>query len=146
MARDEIGAGARILRTPRAAGVAGVVFSLLLGIVLVLLRLSVPSIETEPGAWLTDSGRRGDLSVALALVPFAGIAFLWFMGVVRDRIGDQEDRFIATVFLGSGLLFVAMLFAGAAVFGALLPASLPPGRASRGRRSGTWSAGSPPSC
>jgi hypothetical protein len=117
---DEVGVEVRILRTPRAAGVAGVVFSLLMGIVLVLLRLSVPSIETGPGAWLTDSGRRRDLSVALALVPFAGIAFLWFMGVVRDRIGEREDRFIATVFLGSGLLFVAMLFVGAAVFGALV--------------------------
>jgi hypothetical protein len=60
------------------------------------------------------------LSVALALVPFAGIAFLWFMGVVRDRIGERDDRFVATVFLGSGLLFVAMLFVGAAVYGALI--------------------------
>ena len=55
----------------------------------------------------------------MSLIPFAGIAFLWFMGVVRDRIGEREDRFIATVFLGSGLLFVAMLFAGAAVAGAI---------------------------
>lgn len=60
--------------------------------------------------------------VALYLVPFAGIAFLWFVGVVRDRIGALEDRFFATVFLGSGLLFVAMLFAGAATLAALLSA------------------------
>jgi hypothetical protein len=40
----------------------------------------------------------------------AGIAFLWFIGVIRDHLGDREDRFFATVFLGSGLLFVAMLF------------------------------------
>ena len=58
--------------------------------------------------------------IALNLVPFAGIAFLWFVGVIRDRIGDREDRFFATVFLGSGLLFVAMLFVGAAVAGGLL--------------------------
>ena len=43
-------------------------------------------------------------------MPFAGIAFLWFIGVIRDRIGQHEDRFFATVLLGSGLLFVAMLF------------------------------------
>lgn len=119
MAGNELDAGARMMRTPRAAGVAGVAFSLLLGLALVLLRLSIPSIQTEPGAWLTDPDRRRALSVALALVPFAGIAFLWFMGVVRDRIGEREDRFVATVFLGSGLLFVAMLFTGAAVYGAL---------------------------
>lgn len=120
MTGDELDAGARMLRTPRAAGVAGVAFSLLLGLALVLLRLSIPSIQTEAGDWLTNPDRRRALSVALALVPFAGIAFLWFMGVVRDRIGQREDRFVATVFLGSGLLFVAMLFTGAAVYGALV--------------------------
>jgi hypothetical protein len=103
MAGDELEARVRVMRTPRAAGVAGVAFSLLLGLALVLLRLSVPAIGTEPGDWLTNPDRRRTLSVALALVPFARIAFLWFMGVVRDRIGDREDRFVATVFLGSGL-------------------------------------------
>src|SRR5262249_43164738 len=58
--------------------------------------------------------------LALELVPFAGIAFLWFIGVVRDRIGQREDRFFATVFLGSGLLFVALLFVASAVTAAFL--------------------------
>ena len=60
------------------------------------------------------------MSIALGLVPFAGIAFLWFIGVIRDRIGEREDRFFATVFLGSGLLFIAMVFVGTAVVGGLL--------------------------
>jgi hypothetical protein len=102
------------LRTPRAAAAAGIVFSLLLGLVLILLLVSAPSDTATEGAWLTDSSRRATLALALNLVPFAGIAFLWFIGVVRDRIGQREDRFFATVFLGSGLLFVAMLFVGAA--------------------------------
>ena len=46
-------------------------------------------------------------------MPFAGIAFLWFIGVVRDQLGEVEDRLFSTVFLGSGLLFLAMLFQGA---------------------------------
>ena len=50
-------------------------------------------------------------------MPFAGIAFLWFIGVVRDRLGGHEDKLFATVFLGSGLLFLAMLFASAALAG-----------------------------
>ena len=51
-------------------------------------------------------------SVALAttMAPFAGISFLWFLGVIHDRLGDLEDRFFATVLSGSGLLFVAMIF------------------------------------
>ena len=60
------------------------------------------------------------MAVALNLVPFAGIAFLWFIGVVRDRIGQREDRFFASVFLGSGLLFVGMLFVAAAFGGGLI--------------------------
>jgi hypothetical protein len=106
------------LRTPRSAAVAGILFALLLGTSYVLLRLAVPS---DPGAdevWL-ESNRR-TVTFALSLVPFAGIAFLWFIGVVRDRMGDLEDRFFATVFLGSGLLFLAMTFAAAAVGGAMI--------------------------
>ena len=58
--------------------------------------------------------------MGLNLIPYAGIAFLWFIGVIRDRLGDSEDRFFATVFLGSGLLFLALTFVGAALAGALL--------------------------
>jgi hypothetical protein len=118
MSRPEPIAGAR-LRTPRAAAVAGILFSLLLGLALVLIIASAPPDPTKTGAWLTDPARRNALSVALNLVPFAGIAFLWFIGVVRDRVGQLEDRFFASVFLGSGLLFVAMLFAGAAFAGGI---------------------------
>jgi hypothetical protein len=111
------------LRTPRAAAVAGIVFSVLLIFALVLLRLSVPTDPRTAGTWLTDSGRRAAVRIALNLIPFAGIAFLWFIGVLRDRIGQREDRFFATVFLGSGLLFVAMLFVAAAVAGGLFAAA-----------------------
>jgi hypothetical protein len=87
---------------------------------LVLLRVSAPAHAAHPGAWLTDPQRRAGVAIALNLVPFAGIAFLWFIGVLRDRVGEREDRFFATVFLGSGLLFVAMLFVAAAVSGGLI--------------------------
>jgi len=110
------------LRTPRAAAVAGIIFSLLMATALVLLRISVPAHPGGTGAWLTNSGKRAAVAVALNFVPFAGIAFLWFIGVLRDRIGEREDRFFATVFLGSGLLFVAMLFVAAAVSGGLIAA------------------------
>jgi hypothetical protein len=108
------------LRTPRAAAFAGIIFSVLLITALTLLRLSAPPSPATAGTWLTDSAHRAALAVGLNLVPFAGIAFLWFIGVLRDRIGEREDRFFATVFLGSGLLFVAMIFVGAATAGALV--------------------------
>jgi len=120
------------LRTPRAAAVAGILFSVLLITALVLLRVSVPAHPAVPGAWLTNSGRRTTVALALNLIPFAGIAFLWFVGVVRDRIGEREDRFFATVFLGSGLLFVGMLFVGAAVAGGLIAGHPQPGPSAGG--------------
>jgi len=115
------------LRAPRAAAVAGIIFSVLLLSAMVLLRVSVPAHPAVPGEWLTDSHRRTAVALALNLIPFAGIAFLWFIGVVRDRIGEREDRLFATVFLGSGLLFVAMLFVGGAVAAGLIAGQLQSG-------------------
>jgi hypothetical protein len=126
MAQGPLQAGSP-LRTPRAAAVAGIIFSVLLITALVLLRVSVPAHPAVPGAWLTDSRRRAAVAIALNLVPFAGIAFLWFIGVLRDRIGQREDRFFATVFLGSGLLFVGMLFVAAALAGGLIASVAPSG-------------------
>ena len=104
-----------LLTTPRSAAVAGIVFSLLLFLALVIIRLSTSADPGQEGHWLTDPAKRAAVGVAINLVPFAGIAFLWFIGVIRDRIGQHEDRFFATVFLGSGLLFVAMLFVSCAI-------------------------------
>ena len=106
------------LKTPRAAAIAGVVFSILLFAALWLLRSAIPADPLESGAWITNGV--ADVALALNLIPFAGIAFLWFIGVLRDRSGELEDRFFATVFFGSGLLFLAMLFVGAAVIGAIV--------------------------
>jgi hypothetical protein len=102
---------ARSLKTPRAAAIAGIVFAIILTVVLVLLSLARLSPPTTAEDWLTSR----EITLALSLVPFAGVAFLWLIGVVRDRIGASEDRFFATVFLGSGLLFVALLFVAAGI-------------------------------
>src|SRR3954468_21304152 len=106
------------LKTPKAAAIAGIVFSLLLIIIFYLFRNAVPADPREPGIWLTAN--RDSVAFALNLLPFAGIAFLWFIGVLRDRLGEQEDRFFATVFFGSALLFMTMIFVSAAIIGALL--------------------------
>jgi hypothetical protein len=107
----------RRLRTPRAAAVAGIMFGLLLGTAYVLIRIAIPA-DLEDAAWLEENS--GIVTLALSLVPFAGIAFLWFVGVVRDRLGRLEDQFFSTVFFGSGLLFLAMVFVSAAGAAGLL--------------------------
>jgi len=108
------------LKTPRAAAIAGIVFSVLMISGLLLFRISIPANPLEADTWLKTSS--GTLVRTLYMVPFAGIAFLWFIGVIRDRLGELEDQCFATVFLGSGLLFVAMLFASAAVTGGMIMA------------------------
>lgn len=110
------------LRSPRAAAIAGIAFALIFGAAIVLVRIAIPSGSQSASSWLDDRWRRNAVLVALYLVPFAGLAFLWFVGVIRDRIGLAEDRLFATVFLGTGLLFVAMLFVAAAVAGGLIAA------------------------
>lgn len=105
--------GLHRLSTPRAAAAAGVLFAVLFGTALVLIRTALPE-GAEPGAqWLQPGSTH--LKVAAVMMPFAGIAFLWFMGVVRDGLGAYEDKFFATVFLGSGLLFLAMMFIASGV-------------------------------
>lgn len=103
----------RKLSTPRAAAVAGVLFALLFAAALVLIRTSIPEHPEIGTSWI-ESGR-GKIHVAALLLPFAGIMFLWFIGVVRDGFGSYEDKFFSSVFIGSGLLFLAMLFAASAV-------------------------------
>ena len=113
----------RRLDSPRAAALAGVLFALLFTAALVLIRTALPD-QLSPGtAWL-DGGTQTRLTIGLSLVPFAGIAFLWFMGVVRDRFKESEDQLFSSVFIGSGLLFLAMVFVSTAIAGGIV-ASVP---------------------
>ena len=105
------GLTAPLWRTRRSAAVAGIVFAVLLLVAMTLIRLALS--DADPESLRGNAGRREQIRLGLHLVPFAGIAFLWFIGVVRDQIGAVEDRLFSSVFLGSGLLFVAMMFVGA---------------------------------
>ena len=106
------------LRTPRAAAIAGILFSGLLIAAFLLFLSAVPRDSLEHGTWLATGLDR--VVLAINLIPFAGVAFLWFIGVVRDRLAEAEDRLFATVFLGSGLIFLVLMFVATAVFGAIV--------------------------
>jgi hypothetical protein len=118
MTETQISQARRALKSPRSAAIAGIIFAVLYGASLVLIRLSIPADITSDITWLETN--KGTISAALFLVPYAGIAFLWFIGVIRDLFGELEDRLFATVFLGSGLLFLATTFVGAALAGGLV--------------------------
>jgi hypothetical protein len=108
----------RRLRTPRAAAIAGILFAILQITASVIFLVSLPADSIYQTDWLEEQSR--NISFALGLMPFAGIAFLWFMGVIRDRLGHLEDQFFSTLFFGSGLLYLAMTFATAAIAGGLI--------------------------
>jgi hypothetical protein len=108
----------RRLSTPRAAAIAGILFGLLFGASLVLMRSAIPAVISADPSWAQAGSLK--ISIALGLMPFAGIAYLWFIGVVRDKLGEHEDKFFSTVFFGSSLLFLAMVFVSMAIAGGIL--------------------------
>ena len=120
MTETQISLTRQALKTPRSAAIAGIIYAVLYGASMVLLNISL---SQEPAAGLarTVTDPR-TVALALNLIPYAGIAFLWFIGVIRDLLSESEDRLFATVFLGSGLLFLALTFIGAALAAGLLSA------------------------
>ena len=118
--KARLGHAERRAATPLAGAVAGILFAALFTISVAIMVTSVQDLATDTGAWLeTDAGR---FKFAVGLIPFAGLFFLWFIAVARERLGRYEDQFFSTVFLGSGLLFLAMIFAAAASAGAMVAA------------------------
>jgi len=105
-------------RTRRSAAIAGILFGVLLLAAMIMLRIALS--EGGLATLEANAQQRNLIRISLSLVPFAGIAFLWFIGVVREQLGEIEDRLFSTVFMGSGLLFLAMLFTGAATSTSLL--------------------------
>ena len=109
----------REIRSPRAAAFAGIGYAILMitgmTILASITRVNLEDITIE----LLESWSK-KASLIILLVPFAGIAFLWFTGVVRDMLGEQEDRFFATLFYGSGIIQVVLLFIWGAIFAAIM--------------------------
>lgn len=87
---------------------------------LIALRLfdRVPRLSLEEDqltAWYDDPDNRSGLLLGLNLAAISSIAFLWFVAVIRRRIGDREDRFFSTVFFGSAVAYVATWLIAAAM-------------------------------
>ena len=111
----------RSLRTPHSAAFAGIAFAILTLVVMVLLHTALPGDPPREPDWLITHDRQ--VRVAVTLMPFAVIAFLWFMGVLRDLLGFREDQFFSTIFLGSGLLFLGAVLVWVSSIAATLAAA-----------------------
>ncbi len=110
------------LKAPRAAGIAGLAFAVLFTTALIALRQQplVGATDSEIVDWF--NGRQRRVCRRRRAVPRAVQRHR--VPVVHrghpDRVGAREDRFLATVFLGSGLLFIALMFAAAAAAGSIV--------------------------
>jgi hypothetical protein len=92
-------------------------FAVLFSAGLLLIRIS-PLSSRDAGELAAQfaEGRDQALFIATAyLLPFAAVMFLWFIAVIRDQLGEREDKFFGTVFFGSGILFVGLILAASAV-------------------------------
>lgn len=106
------------LRSPRSAAIAGILYALMTATSMILIENIVNATPNDINrAWLEIWSPTA--SIALFLIPLSGIAFLWFTGVIRELIGDREDRFFATIYFGSAIILIAMTYIWAAVLGAI---------------------------
>ena len=111
----------REVRSPRAAAFAGIGYAILMYLIMISTFAAKIQPENISREWFENWSDTA--SLVIALVPFAGIAFLWFTGVVRDQLSYHEGRFFATIFFGSGIIQVVLLFIWSAVFGAIMVTS-----------------------
>jgi hypothetical protein len=120
-AKHQPGERIQRLKAPPAAATAGILFAILFSASVSLIRVNMPVDLSEGVSWIKSV--YGPLQVALVLMPFAVIAFLWFVAVIRDWLGEHEDQFFSTVFFGSGLLFLAMVCISMAIAGGIVVAA-----------------------
>ena len=111
-------------KTPKAAALAGIVFAVLMLAAFAILIQAIEPRLNDTGGWAQAKAHA--VQFALQLIPVAGVAFLWFIGVLRDRLGPNEDKLFATVFFGSGVLFVGLIFVAAAATSSILFAAEDP--------------------
>lgn len=117
----------RRVRSLEAAAVAGVVYAVLTigGLLLLAQFPSLDQSDEEITSWFENSANQSSLILGLNLVAVSSVAFLWFVAVIRRRVGDLEDRFFGTVFLGSGIAYIAIwLVAGAVLAGPAVATSV----------------------
>jgi hypothetical protein len=106
----------RWIRSIEAAAIAGVAYAILAVVGLVLLSRFPDLNQTDEqiSAWFDDPANRTGLVLGLNLIAISSIAFLWFVAVIRRRLGELEDRFFGTVFFGSSIALVVVWLASAA--------------------------------
>lgn len=110
----------RALRSIEAAAIAGLLHS---GLSLFATSLFLSAPDPADGdqmitEWYLDDGNQRRLILAVNLLTISSIMFIWFVAVIRRRVGERENRFFGTVFFGSAVLLTSAWLAAAVLFAA----------------------------
>ena len=108
------------LRSARSAAIGGLVFAATLMLTLYLYRSGLPYLTLLQADIDPTDASIGRVRAALLLLPYCGIAFLWFMAALTYSFGYADNRLFTTVFLSSGILFVGLMFVAGAIGAAAL--------------------------
>ncbi len=108
------------LSSLEAAAVAGIICAVgwSLGLRGLLSAPSIDASDAEIARYYGAPNAGFAALVLLQVIVVATIAFLWFIGVVRARLGDSEPKLFGTVFLGGGVLMAGVVLAGTAALAA----------------------------
>jgi hypothetical protein len=118
--RHSIGPMRRRLASIEAAAIAGVVCAIGWSLSLRGL-LAAPALGADHAtiaAYYAQPEHGAAAIMWLQVLAFSTIAFLWFVGVIRSRIGGREPMLVGTVFFGGSILLAALLFLGASLLAA----------------------------
>jgi hypothetical protein len=104
----------------QAAAIAGLVCAICW--TAAILGLSgIPGLDASPAEvvrFYATGGTSLDAVALLQVLVLGNFGFLWFVGVVRARLGLQEPKMFGTVFLGGSILLAGLLFLGTAALAA----------------------------
>lgn len=106
-----------------AGGIAAIVFAVLF-VVGFLLTTDTPDGDESNAKWVrhfADSDNRRMVVIGVILLAVAAVAFLVFLGVLRERLRNAAggSEWVATVAFASGIVFVAMVAVFAVGVGAI---------------------------
>jgi len=110
----------RRLASVEAAAVAGIICAVgwSIGLRGLLATPSVSATDAEITHFYSGSEVGLNAIVLLQVILVATIAFMWFIGVVRSRLGEQEPKLFGTVFFGGAILLAGLIFVGTAALAA----------------------------
>lgn len=110
--------GPRFLTPLRRVGAAAVAFAVLFVVGSILITAGWET-EAEIQSWYADNANTTRQVVGLFVTALAGIAFIWLMVELRDRLRMAGEHRYSTMALTAGAVFVAALAAGSAALAAV---------------------------